>query len=131
LAAALGVVDVATGVSGDDWLMEVATPEEVVDCTPDLSRVERLARSVVITAPGGEDAAITSRVFAPAIGIPEDQVTGSAHSGLAPWWRARLGSDFHAYQASSRGGRIRLRLSEHGVRLAGRAEIVGSGLLAR
>ena len=60
----------------------------------------------IVTAPG-EDCDVISRVFAPAAGIDEDPVTGSAHSVLTPYWAVRLGRpSFSAFQASRRGGRI-------------------------
>jgi hypothetical protein len=85
-----------------------------MDMTPDFARLAAVpARCVVVTAQGGSDleehgdaagADFVSRVFGPAVGINEDPVTGSAHCGLAPYWRARLGkSDLHAYQASKHG----------------------------
>lgn len=129
LADTLGVEAVACGKAGDEHLVEVATVEQVVACRPDLEHVRRLARSVVITAAGGNDADVTSRVFAPAIGIAEDQVTGSAHSGLATWWSSRIGTDFIARQASPRGGRIWVGLDGDRVRLAGRAIVSARGTL--
>jgi PhzF family phenazine biosynthesis protein len=127
LAKALGVVAVACGVSDDEHLVEVATQDEVTACRPDLDSVRRLARSVVITAAGEGDDDVVSRVFAPGIGIPEDQVTGSAHSGLATWWSSRLGSSFNARQASPRGGRIGVRLADGRVHLSGAAVVTARG----
>jgi PhzF family phenazine biosynthesis protein len=129
VADALGVSAVAVGAAGDDWLVEVASVREVMDCTPDLPLVAGLARSVVVTAAGGDGADVTSRVFAPAIGIPEDQVTGSAHCGLATWWQPRLGNTLNAVQASPRGGRLRVRTVNGRVYLAGKAVIVADGQL--
>jgi predicted PhzF superfamily epimerase YddE/YHI9 len=69
-----------------------------------LSKADRFA--VIATAPG-KDVDFVSRFFAPAQGIPEDPVTGSAHCTLIPYWSKRLGkTKLHAYQASPRGGEL-------------------------
>jgi predicted PhzF superfamily epimerase YddE/YHI9 len=71
-----------------------------------------------------------SRFFAPGSGIDEDPVTGSAHCALAPYWAPRLGkSEFMAYQASPRGGVLRVTLAGDRVNLAGRAVTVLRGEL--
>jgi predicted PhzF superfamily epimerase YddE/YHI9 len=70
-----------------------------------------------------------SRVVAPAAGIDEDPVTGSAHSVLTPYWAARLGrDDFTAYQASRRGGHVGCRLEGDRAILAGRCVTVVEGV---
>jgi predicted PhzF superfamily epimerase YddE/YHI9 len=69
-----------------------------------------------------------SRFFAPGAGIDEDPVTGSAHCCLGDFWRKRLGkSEFLAYQASARGGVVRVRVTEDRAFLGGRAVIVATG----
>ena len=74
---------------------------------------------------------MTSRYFAPAVGIPEDPVTGSAHCALAPFWSGRLGRDrLVCHQASARGGVVRTGLRGGRVLLAGRAVTVLEGRLA-
>jgi predicted PhzF superfamily epimerase YddE/YHI9 len=71
-----------------------------------------------------------SRFFAPGSGIDEDPVTGSAHCCLAPFWADRLGKrEFVAYQASRRGGTLRVRLEGDRVKLGGRAVTVLRGEL--
>jgi predicted PhzF superfamily epimerase YddE/YHI9 len=70
-----------------------------------LAKADRFA--VIATAPGKDDVDFISRFFAPAQGIPEDPVTGSAHCTLIPYWSKRLGkTKLHAYQASPRGGEL-------------------------
>jgi predicted PhzF superfamily epimerase YddE/YHI9 len=88
---------------------------------PDLGAVARLERSgVIVTAPGDEGYDFVSRYFAPAKGISEDPVTGSAHCSLAPYWARRLGkTEFRAFQASRRGGEIGVRLLGERVGLEG------------
>ncbi len=71
-----------------------------------------------------------SRFFAPGAGIDEDPVTGSAHCCLGPFWAARLGkTDLVGYQASARGGVVRVRLEGERVKLGGQAVTVLRGEL--
>lgn len=71
-----------------------------------------------------------SRFFAPGAGVPEDPVTGSAHCALGPFWQARLGkNDLVAYQASPRGGVVRVRVAGDRVKLGGKAVTVLRGEL--
>jgi predicted PhzF superfamily epimerase YddE/YHI9 len=71
-----------------------------------------------------------SRYFAPAIGIPEDPVTGSTHCCLIPYWSKRLGKQgLTAYQCSTRGGELFCRLEGERVKIGGHATLVASGKL--
>ncbi|WP_423605722.1 PhzF family phenazine biosynthesis protein [Sphingomonas sp. MS122] len=82
----------------------------------------------IVTAPGTETDVI-SRVFAPAAGIDEDPVTGSAHSVLIPYWAARLGRDrFTAFQASRRGGHVGCETAGERVVLRGKCVTVIEGM---
>ncbi|HET9234346.1 MAG TPA: PhzF family phenazine biosynthesis protein, partial [Candidatus Eisenbacteria bacterium] len=93
-------------------------------------------RGVIVTAaaspPSGSPTYdFVSRMFAPAAGIPEDPVTGSAHCALAPYWAERLGkTDLLGYQCSTRGGFVRVRPQGDRVILGGRAVTVLRGELA-
>lgn len=89
---------------------------------PDMDMISRLhPYGVVITAPG-ERTDCVSRCFAPSYGIPEDQVTGSIHCALVPYWAERLKkSKIHAYQASKRGGDLYCELDEGRVLIGGYA----------
>jgi predicted PhzF superfamily epimerase YddE/YHI9 len=86
-------------------------------------------RGTIVTAPSSSPRDdFVSRFFAPAVGVPEDPVTGSAHCCLAPFWSARLGKDtLLARQISSRGGVLRLRLAGDRVLLGGQAVTVIRG----
>jgi len=90
-----------------DYLVVYASEEEVRKLEPNmqsLSEVDKFA--VIVTAPG-KDVDFVSRFFAPAKGVPEDPVTGSAHCTLIPYWSQRLGKKkLHAYQVSKRGGEL-------------------------
>src|ERR1700690_4155901 len=84
-----------------------------------LMTIDRFA--VIVTAPGRE-ADFVSRFFAPASGVPEDPVTGSAHCALTPYWSRRLGKkDLHALQVSARGGELFCHDGGERVQIAGQA----------
>jgi predicted PhzF superfamily epimerase YddE/YHI9 len=101
----------------------------VRELRPDLGLLVGLpARGVIVTAPAARPAAgydFVSRFFGPAVGIAEDPVTGSAHCCLGPFWCERLGrEEVVGYQASARGGTVRVRPEGDRVRLAGQAVTV-------
>ena len=91
--------------------------------TPNVMRLaQEPVRGFIITARGSGEFDFVSRWFGPGAGVMEDPVTGSAHSVLGPYWEQRLGrSEFTAYQASRRGGVIRVAVRGDRVRLGGRA----------
>jgi len=105
---ALGVAEAETlhHPRGYD-LTVLDSAEAVLALAPDFRALAAIGDTLnIVTAPG-RDTDVISRVFAPAAGIDEDPVTGSAHSVLTPYWAKRLGRDsFTAYQASRRGGHI-------------------------
>jgi PhzF family phenazine biosynthesis protein len=127
LVAALGVAPRWTGRNRMDWLVEVDSAATVRALAPDLPRLARVpTRGVIVTAPAdGAGHDFVSRFFAPAAGIPEDPVTGSAHCCLGPFWASRLGkTELAGYQASSRGGVVRVRLAADRTLLSGQAVTV-------
>lgn len=132
LVKALGVQPLYAGKSPYDYLIEVATEEVVRALQPDFPAVKALTeRGVMVTSqtsmPGYD---FVSRFFAPAAGINEDPVTGSAHCCLGPFWAARLGKEeLLAYQASARGGVVGVRLIGERAALLGRAVTVLRGEL--
>jgi PhzF family phenazine biosynthesis protein len=104
-----------------DWIVELASEEELRTCQPDLPLLNKVeCRGIIVTAPGDRDD-VVSRFFAPMVGVPEDPVTGSAHCTLATWWSGRMGNRFQARQLSDRGGRMTVELSGERVYLTGRA----------
>jgi PhzF family phenazine biosynthesis protein len=132
LIEALGVEPLAVLRSQFDYLVEVKSEADVRTLAPDFTRLRHIeTRGVIVTARAEQDAFdFVSRFFAPAAGIDEDPVTGSAHCCLAPYWSPLLGkSSFVAYQASRRGGVLRVRLVDDRVRLAGQAVTVLAGEL--
>ena len=90
-----------------DFLAVFEKEEEVLSLAPDFPQLATLdCLGIIVTAPGN-DCDFVSRFFAPGAGIPEDPVTGSAHSTLTPYWAARLGkTQLHARQLSSRRGEL-------------------------
>ena len=86
--------------------------------------------AVIVTAPGPEGVDFVSRFFAPARGVPEDPVTGSAHCTLIPYWAERLGkSRLEARQLSRRGGRLSCGYHGDRVTIAGRAVLYMEGTI--
>ena len=111
------------------YLMAVFdSARDVAGLVPDLDAVASLPSiGVVATAPGA-DADFVSRFFAPAVGVPEDPVTGSAHCLLAPWWARRMGRDrLVARQISSRTGMVRCEVRGDRVWLGGAVRFVIEG----
>ncbi len=115
---------VYVGKNGSDYLVEVRSEADVRSLQPDLARLRTVeARGVIVTAASDSpEFDFVSRFFGPAVGIDEDPVTGSAHCCLGPFWQKRLGKDdMVGYQASSRGGVVRVRPKGERVILAGEA----------
>lgn len=119
-------------VSGREqtYLIELESEAAIRALQPDFALLGRLpVRSVIVTARSHDPAYdFVSRYFAPAVGIHEDPVTGSAHCALTPYWSARLGKqEMLAYQASARGGMLRVRMAGERVILCGQAVTVLTG----
>lgn len=130
---ALGCTPLAVTRGRDDFLIEVESEAVVRQLSPDFSVLKTLqARGVIVTARADSaEFDFVSRFFAPAAGVDEDPVTGSAHCMLAPFWGARLDKrSMRAWQASTRGGEVRVDWRGDRVGLAGRCVTVLSGTLA-
>ncbi len=121
LAAALGKAPRELWESRD-YMAVYDSEEEVRALAPDMKALAAVGHfAVIVTAPG-RSSDFVSRFFAPASGIDEDPVTGSAHCTLVPFWARRLGkSDLHALQVSARGGELVCRDRGPRVEIAGRA----------
>ena len=134
LVAGLGRPHIVyAGRSHLDYIVEVESEEVLRNLQPDHAKLRTLGlRGVIVTSrPSSVGFDFLSRFFAPGSGIDEDPVTGSAHCCLAPYWASRLGkTEFLAYQASARGGVVRVRLEGDRVKLGGRAVTVLRGELA-
>jgi PhzF family phenazine biosynthesis protein len=133
LGEALGNPEVVwSGRAGTRALIEVADSALVRALAPDFTRLSAVdSRSVMITARSDDpEYDFVSRYFAPACGVPEDPVTGSAHCALGPYWAAKLGRvELRAFQASRRGGSLRVRVGELRIGLGGEAVTILSGTL--
>jgi PhzF family phenazine biosynthesis protein len=124
LETALGAKVLWCGRSRFDVLCEVEDAEVVRQLQPDMAGLKQVeARGIIVTARGGsDDVDFVSRFFAPAVGINEDPVTGSAHCVLTPFWSNRLSKiEMAARQLSARGGELNVRLSGERVHLMGQA----------
>ncbi len=128
LLPALGVARVNfVGRNQFDYLVEVDSEQTLRGLAPNFSALAKLTvRGVIVTAkPDGGEYDFLSRFFAPGAGVDEDPVTGSAHTALGPYWAERLGKrEFMAYQASARGGIVKVRLAGDRVILGGQAVTV-------
>lgn len=132
LAGMLGADVRWCGRSVDDLLVELAHAAVVRELRPDLAGLAAVSgRGVIVTAASdraGHD--FVSRFFAPAAGVAEDPVTGSAHCTLAPYWSVRLGRGvLRGWQASARGGTVGVEMAGDRVVLSGCAVTVWSGTL--
>jgi len=127
LAEALGAAPVEA-LGAMDYLAVLETEAQVRGLAPDLAALAHLdRRGVIVTAPG-TDVDFVSRFFAPAAGVPEDPVTGSAHAMLTPYWAARLEKSYLvAAQLSARGGTLYCEDRGPRVIIAGDARLYMSG----
>lgn len=127
LAESLGCPLVACGCNRMDYLVAVRDETTLRSLAPNHSLLGTLpVRGVIVTAASDEPQFdFVSRFFAPAAGVNEDPVTGSAHCALGPYWQAKLGKDeFTAFQASDRGGVVRLKVQGDRVLLRGQAVLI-------
>jgi PhzF family phenazine biosynthesis protein len=133
LLEALGVKAVYVGKNKFDYFVELASETQVRQAAPDFRMLRSFnVRGVIVTAKAEESADydFCSRFFAPGAGINEDPVTGSAHCCLAPYWGEKLGKqEMVGYQASARGGMVKVKLAGDRVLLAGKAVTVFKGEL--
>ncbi len=130
LLESLAVTATRVGRGRYDYLVEVASESIVRSLSPDFGKLRQVeTRGVMVTARADtEEVDFVSRFFAPRAGIDEDPVTGSAHCCLGPYWKQKLDKDeLVAYQASPRGGTVRLRVGDDRVVLAGQAVTVLRG----
>jgi PhzF family phenazine biosynthesis protein len=133
LLEALGVKPLYLGRNVFDYLLLLDSEKAVRAVTPDFVLLRTVTvRGVIVTAPAARpEFDFVSRFFAPAVGVDEDPVTGSAHCCLGPFWATRLGkSELVGHQVSVRGGVVNVRVAGDRVFLGGRAVTVLRGELA-
>jgi PhzF family phenazine biosynthesis protein len=121
-AEAFGVHPLATFKGRTDYLLLFDSEETIQEFHPDISLLlSTNARGIIVTAKGNE-VDFVSRFFAPAVGVNEDPVTGSAHTTLIPFWANRLNkTEMTALQLSARGGQLWCTLAGDRVLIAGKA----------
>lgn len=130
LTDALGVTPQETLGSAEDLVVVLDSEKTVREVQPDLLALARIAcRGIIFTA-RGDRCDFVSRFFAPRLGIPEDPVTGSSHSVLAPYWAGKLGkNDLHAFQVSKRGGELFCTHAGERVKISGQAALYMEGTI--
>lgn len=131
-AELLGVPAFVAGKNRMDYLVEVPDEEALQGVQPDFAALAAIpCRGMIVTCRSVERGVdFASRFFAPAVGVPEDPVTGSAHCCLGPYWGNRLGKTrMIGRQDSARGGIVMVELAENRVRLGGLACTVARGEL--
>jgi PhzF family phenazine biosynthesis protein len=124
LEAALGAKILWCGRSAYDIVAEVENEITIRNLQPNFAALQEIeARGIIVTSHADDaDVDFVSRFFAPAVGINEDPVTGSAHCALAPFWGRRLNkTQMQARQMSARGGELQVRLEGERVHLLGKA----------
>jgi PhzF family phenazine biosynthesis protein len=133
MLSSLGITNpVYVGRNAFDYLIEVDSEETLRALSPDHRALRQIkVRGVIVTCrPSDGEYDFLSRFFAPGSGVDEDPVTGSSHCCLGPYWASRLGkNEMLAYQASARGGVVRVRVDGDRVMLGGRAYTVLRGEL--
>lgn len=131
LLPALGIAGAKfVGRNAFDYLVEVDSEETVRALSPDHSTLRKVpVRGVIVTARSSSgEFDFVSRFFAPGAGVDEDPVTGSAHTALGPYWACILGkSELTAFQASARGGVVKVEVRGDRVLLSGQAVTVMHG----
>ncbi len=132
LIKALGIEPVSVSETEHQYICEFQSEEDILKIAPSFETLMGLEKfGTIITARSSDKRYdFISRFFAPSKGINEDPVTGSAHCALAPYWKEKTGENiFSAYQASERGGVLKLRLEGDRVFLKGSAVTITEGEL--
>ena len=124
LISALGVKPLAFAEAEHHYICELENEEQLRNISPSFETLMGLEKfGTIITSVSSQTGYdFVSRFFAPAKGINEDPVTGSAHCSLGPYWMSKTGkNEFTAYQASERGGTVKIKMKNGRVLLKGRA----------
>lgn len=132
MVAAMNHADIVHGARNEkNYLVELRSHQAVTNLTPNFNKMAKLPyQGVIVTSAGESPYDFVSRYFVPAMGIPEDPVTGSSHCSLAPYWQAKLGKDkMLAYQASARGGELHVECTPERIYISGQAVTVLRGEL--
>ncbi|MGK7392760.1 MAG: PhzF family phenazine biosynthesis protein [Candidatus Cyclobacteriaceae bacterium M2_1C_046] len=131
LKEALGTTEIIEAYKGKtDYLLILKDKEQVIAVNPDMYLLNQIeARGIIITAKGNE-VDFVSRFFGPRVGVPEDPVTGSAHTTLIPYWSRKLNKKkLTAMQLSKRGGKLNCELADNRVFIGGEAILYLEGII--
>ncbi len=129
LQEAIGVREIVAVYKNRDLLVELNDEKDVRDARPDFTALKKMGVKLIITAPG-QSTDFVSRFFAPAAGIDEDPVTGSAHSQLIPFWSEKLGKrKMQAKQLSQRGGDLYCEHTGERVIIGGKCVFYMQGMI--
>lgn len=124
----LGRKPLFTGAYRMGLVVELDDEAKVRNFKPDFNKIQQIAKALLITAKGTGEFDMVSRFFAPGYGVNEDPVTGSAHCCLTPYWSKKLQkNELTAFQASKRGGVLKLKMDGERVKLIGKAVTVLKG----
>ncbi len=130
LKAGLGIEPKYVGRNRMDYLIEAESEEAVKNLSPDFSLLAKVKTRGIIVTSSSSTFDFISRSFFPAIGVNEDPVTGSAHCCLGPYWQSKLNRNvFQAYQASPRGGFLKVEVAGERVLISGQAITVLTGTI--
>lgn len=130
LEKALGASIKFMGVSGHNYFIEIDSEDKLKNLKPDFNLLSKYDIHGFIVTSSSNSFDFVSRFFAPQVGINEDPVTGSAHSSLYPYWKEKLKRDtFLVYQASERGGILKLSEKDNRVLISGQAITIFEGVL--
>jgi PhzF family phenazine biosynthesis protein len=125
LIDALKVNPIYVGRNRFDYLIEIESEDVLKSLTPNFSLLGKIQTRGIIVTSKSQEYDFISRCFFPAVGVNEDPVTGSAHCCLAPYWSKKLKkNELYAYQASARGGTLKIHLDHDRVIMAGQAVTV-------
>jgi len=130
LQKALGIAPVEAYEGREDYLLIYENQRQIRELHPDFNALRALTnRGIIVSAPG-RDKDFVSRFFAPAVGIDEDPVTGSAHTTLIPYWAEKLGkNNLQARQFSHRTGEITGIYKNNRVEIAGEVIFYLEGII--
>jgi predicted PhzF superfamily epimerase YddE/YHI9 len=119
---------VAVNYTNDRYLIELETEMEIINFIPDFTKLKDIKLIISSRSSKNSSYDFVSRYFAFPVGVPEDPVTGSAHCSLGPYWSKKLNkNEMIAFQASSRGGIIKVKVFNERVFLAGKAVTIFKG----
>ena len=128
LLETLGITEYKEMRVARDYMVVLENQQQVEAVRPNIHAMHPLGKMVCITAPGDGEYDFVSRFFCPGEGVPEDPVTGSAHSMLIPYWGEKLGkTQMNARQVSARGGDLRCELKGDRVLIGGQATLYLKG----